>query len=175
MNPTEDPIPQQEVTLQNALPDTEPQSQSSANKFDKPPNSKVHRPKDQGPPFEKKRKFSMIPEEPSFEYAKFNLKWENLRISIKKTGTTIIPNFSGSLQSGSLVAILGASGSGKTTFMNYISGYTRGDLEADCTLKMNGVRMTNIKALKRISGYVFQEDVLIPELTVYETLWYNAK
>jgi ABC-type multidrug transport system ATPase subunit len=117
----------------------------------------------------------MIPEEPSIEYAKFNLTWKSLRISIKRTGSKIIPNFSGSLQSGSLVAILGASGSGKTTFMNFISGYTRGDLEADCTLKMNGVRMTNIKALKRISGYVFQEDVLIPELTVYETLWYNAK
>ena len=174
MNQPNNAIPRKESSQENALPPTEQQSQASNTKMSKSLSSKPDAHKFKDTP-KKNPVYSPILEEPSIEYAKFNLVWKNLKISVKETGKQIIPNFSGLLQSGSLVAILGASGSGKTTFMNYISGYTRNDLEVDCTLKVNNVEMKNIKALKRISGYVFQEDVLIPELTVYETLHYQAK
>ena len=161
---TEPEFPAITQTESNSRPNTKDLSQTPTKNHS---NTKPHKnPK-------KPQKFSQIPEDP--EYPKFSITWSNLKISIKSTGKSIIQSFSGNLQSGSLVAIIGASGCGKTTFMNYISGYTKDDLETDCNLKINDIKMKNIKALKRISGYVFQEDVLIPELTVFETLIYQAK
>lgn len=80
-----------------------------------------------------------------------------------------------SLNPVNFIAIIGASGCGKTTLLNYLSGYSNEDLEFEGDLLINNLPIPNLKSLKQITGYVLQEDILLPDLTVYETLFYQAK
>ncbi|KAI0545957.1 P-loop containing nucleoside triphosphate hydrolase protein [Xylaria curta] len=74
-------------------------------------------------------------------------------------------------KSGTLTAILGGSGSGKTTLLNTIAERvfsTR--LSKAGTVKFNGLE--SVDSVR--NGYVMQQDVLLPTLTVRETLRYAA-
>lgn len=76
-------------------------------------------------------------------------------------------------RSGQLVAIMGGSGTGKSTLLNVMSGsykLTRG------SITINGYDIKEDKEqLQGVIGYVPQDDMLIEELTVYENLIFNAK
>ncbi|KAL8948964.1 MAG: hypothetical protein Q9222_004886 [Ikaeria aurantiellina] len=76
------------------------------------------------------------------------------------------------MPSGTLTAILGGSGSGKTTMLHALSHRMGGGgLHTAGTITYNGYeRMSSIR-----SAYVMQHDVLIPTLTVRETLLYAAE
>lgn len=84
---------------------------------------------------------------------------------------TVLDEVSASLPAGSLTAILGGSGSGKTTLLNNISHRIPSSrLKTTGTVTYNGN-----PALHTVrSAYVMQQDVLIPTLTVRETLQYAA-
>lgn len=75
--------------------------------------------------------------------------------------------------SGRLIGIMGASGAGKTTMLNVLSGNetpSKGDV------LINGINLHKEKEkIKGIIGYIPQDDLLIEELTVYQNLFYNAK
>jgi len=73
-------------------------------------------------------------------------------------------------------AIMGPSGSGKTSLLNFITGRTRySHINAKGVVTLNG-KSIPFDLLKKITTYVVQDDnVLIPSLTVKETLWYQAK
>ena len=85
---------------------------------------------------------------------------------------TILDDISGDFQSGSLTAIIGGSGSGKTSLLNEMSGRLKGD-----RLSVSGRTLFNGSedASKVRSAYVIQQDILIPTLTVRETLTYAAQ
>lgn len=91
----------------------------------------------------------------------------------KRKKVCICDDVSLSIEPGSLVAIIGGSGAGKTTFMNAISGYNRptaGDV------LVNGEELyKNYDALKNIIGYVPQQDIVYDNLTLSEMLSYAAK
>jgi len=76
------------------------------------------------------------------------------------------------LASGTLTAILGGSGSGKTSLLNAMSHrFNSKQLQTSGTILYNGDdRLNSIR-----STYVMQHDVLLPTLTVRETLTYAAE
>lgn len=84
---------------------------------------------------------------------------------------TILHNVSAHMPAGSLTAIIGSSGSGKTTLLNTISRRVTSK-----TLRLSGSSTFNgNEVLSSVrSAYVMQQDVLIPSLTVRETLRYAA-
>ena len=85
---------------------------------------------------------------------------------------TILNNVSAQIPSGSLTAILGASGSGKTSLLNTMSQRMSGSrLKKTGDILYNG----NAKLSSIRSAYVMQKDVLLPTLTVRETLKYSAE
>ncbi|KAI9869134.1 MAG: hypothetical protein M1813_002958 [Trichoglossum hirsutum] len=91
----------------------------------------------------------------------------------KKAATrkTILDGVSVDMPSGSLTAIVGASGSGKTTLLNTIAHrVTSGKLKVSGSTTFNGNE--DLRAVR--SSYVMQQDVLLPTLTVRETLQYAA-
>ncbi|KAL4028036.1 hypothetical protein IC575_011228 [Cucumis melo] len=83
---------------------------------------------------------------------------------------TILNGVSGVVRPGELLAMLGTSGSGKTTLLTALAARLPG--------KISGAITYNDKpfssSIKRKVGFVSQDDVLYPHLTVLETLTYAA-
>jgi len=75
------------------------------------------------------------------------------------------------LRNGELLAIMGGSGTGKTTLLSLLNGTLT---PQEGTITINGHSITEPQA-KSLIGYVPQDDLLIEELTVYQNLWYTAK
>ncbi|GFQ05348.1 ABC transporter g family member 9 [Phtheirospermum japonicum] len=71
-----------------------------------------------------------------------------------------------------MVAMLGPSGSGKTTLLTALGGRLGGGSGLSGSITYNGKPFSN--AMKRNTGFVTQDDILYPHLTVAETLVYAA-
>ena len=72
-----------------------------------------------------------------------------------------------------MVAIIGGSGAGKTTFMNCISGYS---IPTKGRVLINGLDLyNNYHYVKNIIGYVPQQDIVYDGLTLESMLQYAAK
>lgn len=76
------------------------------------------------------------------------------------------------MPSGSLTAILGGSGSGKTSLLNSLS-HKIGDSGLKTTGEVLYNGNANLSSVR--SAYVMQQDILLPTLTVKETLQYAAE
>ena len=75
------------------------------------------------------------------------------------------------LTNGELLAIMGGSGTGKTTLLSLLNGTLRPQ-SGSITINGHDISEPETKAL---IGYVPQDDLLIEELTVYQNLWFTAK
>lgn len=73
-----------------------------------------------------------------------------------------------------MLAMLGPSGSGKTTLLNILKGGKQLKAKKQLQGKILYNNKPHSKAIKRITGFVAQDDVLFPHLTVKETLFYAA-
>lgn len=106
------------------------------------------------------------------------LSFENLRYSVNSnpgdSGSPlkeILFGLSGEIRPGEMVAIMGPSGSSKTTLLNALASRLPPD-QLSGNILYNG-RPTD-KSSKRITSYVLQDDVMHSALSVYETLFYTA-
>ncbi|MBW0461115.1 hypothetical protein O181_000830 [Austropuccinia psidii MF-1] len=95
------------------------------------------------------------------------------KISYSVNGSkSVLHQVSGNAQSGQLMAIMGASGAGKSSLLDILakktkSGFVQGDI------LINGIQISN-NQFKSLIGYVDQEDTLLSTLTVYETVLCSA-
>ncbi|CAA2956338.1 ABC transporter G family member 14 [Olea europaea subsp. europaea] len=83
---------------------------------------------------------------------------------------TILNGVTGMVCPGEILAMLGPSGSGKTTLLTALGGRLAGRLSGKITY--NGQPFSG--SIKRRTGFVAQDDVLYPHLTVFETLLFTA-
>ncbi|WOL13202.1 hypothetical protein Cni_G21971 [Canna indica] len=90
--------------------------------------------------------------------------------STRMVEKTILNGITGVVFPGELLAMLGPSGSGKTTLLTALGGRLHGKLSGKITY--NGNPFSG--AVKRRTGFVAQDDVLYPHLTVAETLTFTA-
>eukprot|EP00179_Madagascaria_erythrocladioides_P008346 CAMPEP_0198309828 /NCGR_PEP_ID=MMETSP1450-20131203/2080_1 /TAXON_ID=753684 ORGANISM="Madagascaria erythrocladiodes, Strain CCMP3234" /NCGR_SAMPLE_ID=MMETSP1450 /ASSEMBLY_ACC=CAM_ASM_001115 /LENGTH=853 /DNA_ID=CAMNT_0044012607 /DNA_START=34 /DNA_END=2591 /DNA_ORIENTATION=+ len=84
----------------------------------------------------------------------------------------ILRGVSGRAQPGRLLAIMGASGAGKTSLLNLLAGRASG--VGTGSVRINGDRFSTSQ-LRALSGYVMQDDLLSAELTVRESLMFVAR
>ncbi|XP_017980768.1 PREDICTED: ABC transporter G family member 22 isoform X1 [Theobroma cacao] len=104
------------------------------------------------------------------------LKFEDVKYKVPVKGEKIsdaekyiLHGISGSVYPGEVLALMGPSGGGKTTLLNVLSGRVKFD---SGTITYNDQPYS--KSLKRRIGFVLQDDVTFPHLTVKETLTYAA-
>ncbi|VVA15328.1 PREDICTED: ABC transporter [Prunus dulcis] len=83
----------------------------------------------------------------------------------------ILNGITGSVHPGEVLALMGPSGSGKTSLLNLLGGRA---VQANVTGSITYNDQTYSKFLKSRIGFVTQDDVLFPHLTVKETLTYAA-
>lgn len=92
------------------------------------------------------------------------------RAEHKEVEKIILNGITGIVCPGEILAMLGPSGSGKTTLLSALGGRLQGKISGK--ILFNGQNFS--KSMKRKTGFVTQDDVLYPHLTVRETLTYAA-
>mmetsp|Transcript_46744 Transcript_46744/g.111291 ORF Transcript_46744/g.111291 Transcript_46744/m.111291 type:complete len:660 (+) Transcript_46744:45-2024(+) len=86
---------------------------------------------------------------------------------------TILKNLTGAFKPGRITAILGTSGAGKTTLLNVVAGESAGGVISGDIL-LNGKQVeTNL--MRRVSAFVFQDDVMMTTMTVREAILFSAR
>ncbi|XP_062109979.1 ABC transporter G family member 16-like [Humulus lupulus] len=95
------------------------------------------------------------------------------RTAVPPEEKTILDNISGEAYDGEILALLGASGSGKTTLIDALANRIEKE-SLKGTMTLNG-EFVDSRLLKAITGYVMQDDLLYPMLTVEETLTFAAE
>jgi ABC-type Fe3+/spermidine/putrescine transport system ATPase subunit len=101
----------------------------------------------------------------------------NLFIEINQLTKTfkdkeILTNLTFSLNKGEILSLVGASGSGKSTFLRILSGLesaTGGNMSID------GSDISSLKPYKRPIGMVFQQPLLFPHMNVLENVMYGLE
>ena len=94
------------------------------------------------------------------------------KIQKKEVNKTILDNLTGYFIHGRLTGIMGPSGAGKTSLMEVISNQSKtGEVKGNFCLNGNEV---DIEKIKKISGFVFQDDIILRTMTVYEALYMSA-
>lgn len=76
------------------------------------------------------------------------------------------------IKPGELVAIIGGSGAGKSTVLNCMCGYLKPD---EGNVYINGIDLyQNFDSIKKLVGYVPQQDIVYDNLTLHDMLMYTA-
>ncbi|KPI45680.1 putative ATP-dependent permease [Cyphellophora attinorum] len=98
------------------------------------------------------------------------LQFEDVSYNLK--GKQILTGISGIAQPGQIMAIMGASGAGKSTFLDILARKNkRGHVMG--SMFINGEKALD-NEYRNVVGYVDQEDTLMPTLTVHETILTSA-
>ncbi|XP_061347196.1 ABC transporter G family member 31-like isoform X2 [Gastrolobium bilobum] len=91
---------------------------------------------------------------------------------VPETRLQLLDSVSGVFSPGVLTALVGSSGAGKTTLMDVLAGRkTGGYIEGD--IKISGYPKEQ-RTFARISGYVEQNDIHSPQVTIEESLWFSS-
>lgn len=99
-----------------------------------------------------------------------SLYFEN--VSYRINGRQILTDVQGVAHPGQVMAIMGASGAGKTSFLDILARKNkRGTVCGD--FYVNGEKVTDAD-YKNVVGFVDQEDTMLPTLTVHETILNSA-
>lgn len=104
------------------------------------------------------------------------IDWENVSVSVpdkSKKETQILQNITGSAKANEIMAIMGSSGAGKSTFMNVLTRRNIKGLQITGRVAVNGVEVK--EDISKISAYIQQNDVFVGALTVKEHLLFHAK
>lgn len=93
-------------------------------------------------------------------------------IVVSFDGNVILDGVSLTIERGEVVALLGASGSGKSTILRVVAGLLAPDAG---TVRIDGVDVTGVPTHRRGVGMVFQDNQLFPHRTVAENVAFGLK
>lgn len=93
----------------------------------------------------------------------------------KKKPISILKSVSFTARSSEILAVVGPSGTGKSTLLRVVSGRVRDKDFDPKSIMINHNVVASQPQLRKICGFVAQEDTLFPLLTVRETLSFSAK
>lgn len=100
------------------------------------------------------------------------IEFKNVTMKYKTNGAVALDNVSVKIDDGEFVFVVGASGAGKSSFLNVIMGQEKVD---SGEVRVGSYDLTKMKRrdlpyLRRMLGIVFQDFRLIPKMTVYDNV-----
>lgn len=129
----------------------------------------------------------MVGEVPVLDSSGVHMRWKGVGAAVTgaakgEEGRTILQGQEGHVAAGQMLAILGPSGGGKTTLLNVLAqrfGRAGTGVERSGEVWI-GDRLLSVdaearRAFRRVSGYVTQDSVFFPSLTVEESFTYAAE
>lgn len=85
----------------------------------------------------------------------------------------ILKDLTGIIRPARLTAIMGASGAGKTSLLSVLAGQVASD-SVEGQILINGEDYSGVGKMQKVSGFVFQDDVLLPTMKVREAIEMSA-
>ncbi|KAG2393483.1 hypothetical protein C9374_007014 [Naegleria lovaniensis] len=102
-----------------------------------------------------------------------DIGFQDLGLVLRGSGKKVLNGVTGEIKHGRLTAVMGLSGAGKSTFITTLSNRAYYGTQVGKVF-VNGIeeRLSNYN---RKIGFVPQDDIMIPTMTVEETLYFSAK
>jgi putative thiamine transport system ATP-binding protein len=92
------------------------------------------------------------------------------QVSISVADRTLLRGLSARVAPGDVLAVMGASGSGKSSLLAWIAGTLEAPFEAGGELRLDGARLAGTPIQQRRIGLLFQDDLLFPHMSVRDNL-----
>ena len=92
------------------------------------------------------------------------------KVTIAVHGRTLIRDISASVAPGQVLAVMGPSGSGKSSLLAWIAGTLESPFEACGSLRLDGRELSALPIQQRRIGLLFQDDLLFPHLSALGNL-----
>jgi len=92
------------------------------------------------------------------------------RVELSVGGARLIGPLSLDVPGGQVTTVMGASGSGKSSLLAFVSGTLAPEFESAGRVTVDGEDLTGLPPERRRIGLLFQDDLLFPHLTVAENL-----
>ena len=100
------------------------------------------------------------------------IEFKNVSMKYKTNGAVALDDVSVRINDGEFVFIVGASGAGKSSFLNVIMGQEKvdsGEVKVG-PYNLGKIKRRELPYLRRMLGIVFQDFRLIPKMTVYDNI-----
>jgi putative thiamine transport system ATP-binding protein len=91
-------------------------------------------------------------------------------VSIAVHGRALLRRLSARIGPGEVLAVMGASGSGKSSLLAWIAGTLDGPFTASGAVRLNGRDLASLPIRERRVGLLFQDDLLFPHMSVQDNL-----
>lgn len=100
------------------------------------------------------------------------IEFKNVTMKYRTNGVVALDNVNVKIDDGEFVFIVGASGAGKSSFLNVIMGQEKVDsgFVRVGPYSLHNIRKRDLPYLRRMLGIVFQDFRLIPKMTVYDNV-----
>lgn len=105
-----------------------------------------------------------------------DIAFQHLQLAVKvgrNNYINVVDDVTGRIQKGTMTALLGGSGAGKTSLLNALCGRAYyGEVKGDVYINGN---LSSTEAFSDSIGFVPQDDIVFAELTVRENLLYSGR
>jgi putative thiamine transport system ATP-binding protein len=95
---------------------------------------------------------------------------ELINVSIAVHERPLVRSLSARIEPGDVLAVMGASGSGKSSLLAWIAGTLEGPFTAGGDVRLDGRSVLALPIQQRRIGLLFQDDLLFPHMNVRDNL-----
>jgi putative thiamine transport system ATP-binding protein len=91
-------------------------------------------------------------------------------IHLATSERNLLNHFNAQVAPGKVLAVMGASGCGKSSLLAYIAGTLTSAISASGQVRLQGREVQDLPTMQRRIGILFQDDLLFPHMTVQDNL-----